>query len=61
MPSAELLLQRQKEKISKIFKRRTGDLEKSLAIVQKDEDDGPVIQIYPKGKHRSSFTGKRKG
>ena len=61
MPSAQLLLQRQKEKISQIFQRRTGDLEASLTITQRDGDEGPSLYIYPKGKHRGSFTGKRKG
>ena len=61
MPSAKLLLQRQKEKISKVFKRRTGDLESSLTIGQKNGDEGPSLYLYPEGKHRGSFTGKRKG
>ena len=60
-PSADLLLQRQKEKIVQLFRRRTGDLEKSLTISQITTDDGPGLLIYPKGKHRSSFTGKRMG
>lgn len=61
MPSAQLLLQRQKEKIAQLFKRRTGDLESSLVIEQRDSDDGPSLYLYPKGKHRGSFTGKRRG
>lgn len=60
-PSAQLLLQRQKEKIAQIFQRRTGDLENSLVIEQRQSDDGPSLYIYPKGKHRGSSTGKRKG
>jgi hypothetical protein len=60
-PSAQLLLQRQKEKIAQIFRRRTGDLENSLVIEQRQSDDGPSLYIYPKGKHRGSSTGKRKG
>lgn len=61
MPSAQLLLQRQKEKIAQLFKRRTGDLESSLVIEQRESDSGPSLYIYPKGKHRGSFTGKRMG
>lgn len=61
MPSAELLLERQKEKIRKLFKRRTGDLENSLKIEVKKSEDGPYILISPNGKHRGSFEGKRRG
>lgn len=61
MPSAQLLLQRQKEKIATLFKRRTGDLENSLTIAQQQNEDSPSLFIAPTGKHRSSFTGKRKG
>ena len=60
-PSAQLLLQRQKEKIAQIFRRRTGDLENSLVIEQRQSEDSPSLYIYPKGKHRGSSTGKRKG
>ena len=60
MPSAQLLLQRQKEKLLQLFKRRTGDLENSLTISVEDGDDGPKVTIYPEGKHRNAFTGKRK-
>ena len=60
-PSAQLLLQRQKDKFAQIFRRRTGDLEDSLVIEQRQSDDGPSLYIYPKGKHRGSSTGKRKG
>ena len=61
MPSAQLLLQRQKEKIAQLFKRRTGDLENSLTITQQNGDNGPSLYIAPAGKHRGSSTGKRKG
>lgn len=61
MPGAEILLQRQKEKIQSLFTRRTGDLENSLTIEEKSGDDGPYAYIFPKGKHRGSSTGKRKG
>lgn len=60
-PSAQLLLQRQKAKISQLFRRRTGDLEESLVIEQRESDEGPSLYLYPKGKHRGSFTGKRRG
>jgi hypothetical protein len=60
-PSAQLLLKRQKEKIAKTFKRRTGDLENSLAITQQENDGNPSLFITPTGKHRGSSTGKRKG
>lgn len=59
MPSAQLLLQRQKEKLLQLFKRRTGDLENSLTISVESGDEGPKVTIYPQGKHRKSFTGKR--
>lgn len=61
MPSAQLLLQRQREKIASLFKRRTGDLENSLAITQQQNDGNPSLFIAPAGKHRGSSTGKRKG
>ena len=61
MPSAQLLLQRQKEMIARLFKRRTGDLEESLTITQQNSDSGPSLYIAPTGKHRGSSTGKRKG
>lgn len=61
MPSAQLLLQRQKEKIAQLFKRHTGDLEASLSISQQNSDLGPSLYIAPTGKHRGSSTGKRKG
>lgn len=61
MPGAQLLLQRQKEKILNLFVQRTGDLEASLTIEEKTGPDGPYAYIFPKGKHRGSSTGKRKG
>ena len=59
MPSAQLLLQRQKEMIAHLFKRRTGDLEASLSISKQNSDLGPSLYIAPTGKHRGSSTGKR--
>lgn len=61
MPSAQLLLQRQREKILQLFQRRTGDLENALTLEPREGDEGPSILIYLKGKHRGSYTGKRKG
>ena len=61
MPGARLLLQRQKDKILSLFIQHTGDLEASLTIEEKSGDDGPYAYIFPKGKHRGSSTGKRKG
>lgn len=59
MPSAQLLLQRQKEKIAQVFQRRTGDLEKSLTL-DPDASNSRIVLFF-KGKHRGSSTGKRKG
>lgn len=60
MPAAQLLLQRQKEKILSLFKQRTGDLANSLTIEKRSGEDGVFAYIFPKGKHRGSSTGKRK-
>lgn len=59
LPSGQLLLERQKEKLRKLFKRRTGDLEDSLTLSTKEGEESPIVTIYPTGKHRNSFTGKR--
>lgn len=60
MAGAQVLLQRQKEKIEALFAQRTGDLANSLTIEEKSDDEGAFAYIYPKGKHRGSSTGKRK-
>ena len=60
MPAAQLLLQRQKEKLEQLFTQRTGDLARALTIQEKTDDDGVYANIYLKGKHRGSGTGKRK-
>ncbi len=60
-PAAERLLQRQKEKIRSLFRRRTGSLEESLTIEERNDENGAYAHIYPKGKHPGSSTGKRKG
>ena len=61
MPAARLLLERQRDKILSLFTQRTGDLADSLTIEEKSDDDGVFAYIFPKGKHRGSSTGKRKG
>lgn len=61
MPAAQLLLQRQKEKILSLFTQRTGDLANSLTIEKRSGEDGVYAYIFPKGKHRGSSTGKRRG
>ena len=40
MAGAQVLLQRQKEKIEALFAQRTGDLANSLTIEEKSGDDG---------------------
>ena len=60
MPAAQLLLQRQKEKILSLFTQRTGDLANSLTIKTESDDDGVFALIFLKGKHRGSGTGQRK-
>ena len=61
MPAANLLVQRQREKIKQLFTQRTGDLADSLTIRQENGEDGAYVHIYLKGKHRGSSTGKRTG
>lgn len=61
MPAAELLVERQRQMIERLFKQRTGDLAKSLSVQKKTGEDGVYAHIYLKGKHRGSSTGKRKG
>lgn len=56
---AQLLLQRQQEKITSVFKQWTGALAKSLTIQERSDDDGVFAYIFPKGKHPGSSTGKR--
>lgn len=59
MPAAELLVERQKEKIVALFQQRTGDLRESIKIQIKNSGDGSYAYISPKGKHSGSSTGKR--
>ena len=60
MPAANILLDRQRDKILSLFKQHTGDLADSLTIEERSSDDGVFAYIFPKGKHRGSSTGKRK-
>ena len=57
---AQLLLQRQQEKITSVFKQWTGALAKSLTIQERSDDGGVFAYIFPKGKHPGSSTGRRK-
>ena len=61
MPAAKLLVERQRQMIERLFRKRTGDLVNSLTIQQKSDEDGAYAHIYLKGKHRGSSTGKRRG
>lgn len=61
MPAARLLVERQRQMIERLFRKRTGDLANSLTIQQKSDEDGAYANIYLKGKHRGSSTGKRRG
>lgn len=59
MPAAELLKERQTQKIIDMFRQRTGDLAKSIAVELKGAGEDFHAYIFPKGKHRGSSTGKR--
>ena len=59
MPAAELLKDRQTQKIMDMFRQRTGDLAKSIAVELKGAGEDFHAYIFPKGKHRGSSTGKR--
>lgn len=59
MPAAELLKERQTQKIIDMFRQRTGDLAKSIAVELKGAGEDFYAYIFPKGKHRGSSTGKR--
>ena len=60
-PAAQLLLERQRDKLISLFRQVTGVLAKSLSIDERVDDDGVSAYISPKGKHPGSSTGKRKG
>lgn len=61
MPGAKVLLERQREKIRTLFHQWTGALADSLTIREKSDDDGAYANIFLKGKHPGSGTGKRRG
>lgn len=61
MPGAQLLLERQREKIRSLFHQWTGALADSLTIREMSDDDGAYANIFLKGKHPGSGTGKRRG
>lgn len=60
-PAANLLLERQRDKLVTLFRQLTGSLAKSLSIEERVDDDGVSAYISPKGKHPGSSTGKRRG
>lgn len=59
-PAAEILKERQVQKIVQMFRQRTGDLAKSITVELKGAGEDFHAYIFPKGKHRGSSTGKRK-
>ena len=59
-PAAEILKERQVQKIVQMFRQRTGDLAKSITVELKGVGEDFHAYIFPKGKHRGSITGKRK-
>lgn len=60
MPGAEVVAEHQRGKIRSLFKQRTGALADSITIRQKSDDYGAYANIFLKGKHPGSGTGKRK-
>lgn len=60
MPAAELLVEKQRGKLRELFIQRSGALAASIAIREKTDDNGAYAEIYLKGKHPGSGTGKRK-
>lgn len=58
-PAAELLAERHREAIRKTFVQRSGDLANSIQVEPRVLSDGVSAHVAPKGKHRSSSTGKR--
>lgn len=61
MPGAQVLVERQRGKIQSVFKQRTGALADSITIREKTDDYGAYANIFLKGKHPGSSTGKRRG
>lgn len=60
MPAAQLLVERQKQKLLELFVQRSGALAESITIREKSDEDGAYAEIFMKGKHPGSGTGKRK-
>ncbi|MBO7252509.1 MAG: hypothetical protein J6V25_07770 [Oscillospiraceae bacterium] len=60
MPAAELLVEKQRQKLRELFTQRSGALAASITIREKADDSGAYAEIYLKGKHPGSGTGKRK-
>ena len=61
MPGAQVLVERQRGKIQSVFKQRTGALADSITIREKTDDYGAYANIFLKGEHPGSSTGKRRG
>lgn len=59
-PAAELLMEKQRQKLRTTFTQRTGALYSSIQAMEKTGDSGASIVIYFKGKHPKSSTGRRK-
>ena len=60
MPAAKLLVERQKAKLAELFTQRSGALAESIMIREKSDENGAYAEIFFKGKHPGSSTGKRK-
>lgn len=58
-PAAEFLKSAQQSMLKTVFRQRTGVLADSLSVREKRNEDGAFLQIYAKGKHPGSSTGKR--
>lgn len=59
MAGAEVLQERQTQKIIDMFRQRTGDLAKSISVQLKGSGEDFHAYIFPKGKHRGSSLGRR--
>lgn len=59
MAGAEVLQERQTQKIMDMFRQRTGDLAKSISVQLKGAGEDFHAYIFPKGKHRGSSMGRR--
>ena len=59
-PAAELLRDRQMQKLSELFRKVSGSLAASISISKKSDEDGVYAHIVPKGKHPASGKGIRK-